>query len=59
MEAGEKAPPWGRRGEEAVGRMARGRARHYCVSGVIGMNSHCHVSRQCLWSRGPYHDLCV
>lgn len=41
------------------GQDGQGRAGHYCVSGIIGMNSHCHVSRQCLWSRGPYHDLCV
>lgn len=48
------------REEKAVGRSARAEGTgHYCISGVVGMNSHCHISRQRLWPRGPYHDLCV
>lgn len=30
-----------------------------CVSGVARMNSHSHVSRQCLWPCGSYHNLCI
>ena len=37
----------------------RERAVYYYVSGVIGMDGHSHVSRQCLWPRGSYHNFCI